>query len=69
MVMKKRKVAFGKKLFLDKGTIAALHTGQQRAVVGGDLYTDRVYCVYTRYQTNCNKCPANTLEGPGGQCN
>ena len=69
MVMKKRKVAFGKKLFLDKGTIAALHTGQQRAVLGGDLYTDRPYCVYTRYQTNCNKCPANTLEGPGGQCN
>lgn len=67
--MKKRKVELDKKLFLDKGTIAALNANQQTAVLGGDLYTDREYCVYTRYQTNCNKCPANTLEGPGGQCN
>lgn len=67
--MKKRKVELGKKLFLAKGTIAALNANQQTAVLGGDYYTDREYCVYTRYQTNCNKCPANTLEGPGGQCN
>ncbi len=60
--MKKQKVALGKKLFLDKGTIAQLLENEANHVVGGTLPTEM----------NCNKsvlvCPATAINGARTQC-
>lgn len=56
--MKKKKVVLGKKLFLDKGTIAQLSNNHAEQVVGGILPTDM-----TCKTTSVKICPATIGAG------